>query len=460
MKERLKTVADWLQVDGQHVGEVIIHGVSIDSRTVKEGDLFIPFRGEQVNGHRYVQNAIEQGAAASLWLKDEPNPPENIPLLFVEDAELALQEMARAYRSELNCKVIGITGSNGKTSTKDLVASVLSPYANVKKTEGNFNNELGLPLTILSLEKDTDFAVLEMGMSGFGEISFLSTLAKPDYVVITNIGEAHMQDLGSREGIAKAKFEIIDGLSEVGKLLFDGDEPLLQPLVKQATEMTAYSFGYGESNDLALQSVQSTDAGSEFTVKGLLNGTFTIPVFGAHQVKNTLAAILIAKEVGVSVERIQQALKSASLTAMRMQPVIGKNDALFINDAYNAAPTSMQAALSFLKETGLRKEKWVVLGDMLELGENEKAYHEALSEDLLQMDLAGILLYGPRMKWLYDVLEKKINNQKLLWSESEYGPIEQELKKNTGSGAVVLLKGSRGMALEHVLNAFLEKDFH
>lgn len=460
MKERLRTVADWLQADGQNIGEVMVHGVSIDSRTVKEGDLFIPFRGEQVNGHRFVQNAMELGAVASLWLKDEPNPPEDIPLLFVEDAEVALQEMARAYRSELNCKVIGITGSNGKTSTKDLVASVLSPYFNVKKTEGNFNNELGLPLTILSLEKDTDYAVLEMGMSGFGEISFLSTLAKPDFAIITNIGEAHMQDLGSREGIAKAKFEIIDGLHADGKLLFDGDESLLQPLVNQTKELNSYSFGYGENNDLALQSVHSTDAGSEFTVQGLLNDTFSIPVYGAHQVKNTLAAILIAKEAGVSADQIRQALQSASLTAMRMQPIVGKNGALFINDAYNAAPTSMHAALSFLKETGLRKEKWVVLGDMLELGEDEKAYHEALSKDLLQMDLAGILLYGPRMKWLYDVLEKEIVNEYLFWAENDKSQIEQLLDQHTGAKSVVLLKGSRGMALEQVLEVFLDEERH
>lgn len=445
-------VADWLQVDGQHIADVVICGVSIDSRHIEKGDLFIPFRGDQVNGHRYVVSAIEKGAAASLWLKDEPNPPTGIPLLFVDDAEFALQQMARKYRAELACKVIGITGSNGKTSTKDLVASVLSPYLKVKKTEGNFNNELGLPLTILSLEKDTEVAVLEMGMSGFGEISFLSTLAHPDYAIITNIGEAHMQDLGSRSGIAQAKFEIIGGLAHGGKLFYDGDESLLTPFVDAST-VVANSFGYGESNDLALRTIETTDAGSVFAVTGLLEGTFSIPVYGAHQVKNTLAAILIAKELNLSNEQIFEALQTAELTAMRMQPVLGDNGALFINDAYNAAPTSMKAALSFMRETVLREEKWVVLGDMLELGDNEQAYHEVLSNELLQMDLAGIALYGPRMKWLYKRLENHVTGQ-LLWSETAYEPIIDLLEAYTGTESVILLKGSRGMALEKVLENF------
>lgn len=458
VKERLSVIADWLQVEGQSIDGVMVEGVSIDSRTIAKGDLFIPFRGEQVNGHQFVQMAIEKGAVASLWLKDEPNPPSNVPLLFVDDAELALQQMARAYRLELGCKVIGITGSNGKTSTKDLIASVLSPYFKVKKTEGNFNNELGLPLTILALERDTEIAVLEMGMSGFGEISFLSKLAKPDFAVITNIGEAHMQDLGSRKGITQAKFEIIDGLDSQGELLFDGDEPLLYPFVKKQKNIRAYAFGYGKENDIALQHVQTTDRGSEFTVTGLVEGSFTIPVYGAHQVKNTLAAIAIAHQLKLSNEQIHKALASAELTAMRMQPVVGANEALFINDAYNAAPTSMKAALAFINETTLRQDKWVVLGDMLELGDDEKVYHEALSEDLCTMDLTGVLLYGPRMKWLYDKLESRLKDVHLLWSENNYEPIEKVLAQKTDASSVILLKGSRGMALENILDRLVEKD--
>lgn len=451
MNRKLTEMAAWIQATGQHMDKVIVTGVSIDSRTVQAGDLFIPFRGEQVNGHHYVQRAIEQGAVASLWMTDEPNPPVDVALIFVDNPELALQEMARTYRGLLSCKVIGITGSNGKTSTKDLVASVLAPYFNVRKTEGNFNNELGLPLTILSLDEDTEIAVLEMGMSGFGEISFLSTLAKPHFAIITNIGEAHMQDLGSRAGIAKAKFEIIDGLQQGGKLFYDGDEPLLQELVKQHSVIEAISFGYNEETLLSLEKIESGVEGSRFTVKGLLEGQFTIPVYGAHQVKNALAAILIANELAVGTDAIRIALRNAALTDMRMQPVVVMNGALVINDAYNAAPTSMRAALSFIQETNLRKDKWVVLADMLELGAEEHVYHEQLADEILAMDLQGILLFGSRMKWLYDALQQYKVKPQLLWSEKDYAPLVDKLRDATGLDSIILLKGSRGMALENVL---------
>jgi len=458
VKRKLTEMAAWIQATAQHMDDGLVTGVSIDSRTVQAGDLFIPFRGEQVNGHQYVHRAIEQGAVASLWMTDEPNPPADVALIFVDNPELALQEMARAYRTTLQCTVIGITGSNGKTSTKDLVASVLSPYFNVRKTEGNFNNELGLPLTILSLDDKTEYAVLEMGMSGFGEISFLSKLAKPDYVVITNIGEAHMLDLGSREGIAKAKFEIIDGLVEGGKLYYDGDESLLKSLVVQRADVPAISFGYAASNDLSLKAVDSNDTGSRFTTSGLQNEQFTIPVYGAHQVKNTLTAILIANEAGLNTNDIAKALKNAVLTDMRMQPIQAKNGALFINDAYNAAPTSVRAALSFIKETNLRPKKWLVLGDMLELGDDEQAYHEGLAEQIADMNLEGALLYGPRMKWLYDELEKRKVQTRLVWSKDDYVPITEVIQNETNDESVILVKGSRGMALENIIESINHRD--
>lgn len=453
MKKKIEQVAKWLNIKTNLKG-FDITGASINTRTLKPGDLFIPFRGENVNGHKYVRSAIELGAAASLWQRDEPGAPEDLPLLFVDDCEAALQEMARAYRDELSALVVGITGSNGKTSTKDLVASVLKPYFKVQKTPGNFNNELGLPLTILSLDEDTKVAVLEMGMSGKGQIEFLSELARPDYAIITNIGEAHLQDLGSREAIAEAKFEITAGLQQHGKLFYDGDEPLLQPFMEDFPQ--GVSFGFDDNNELTVTDIKATENGSSFMVSGIIDAAFTIPVLGEHQVKNTLAAILIALEAGLSEEQIRKSLKDAALTDMRMQMVQAENGAMFINDAYNAAPSSMNAALNFIRETTMKEKKWVVLGDMLELGDDEQTYHEALSK-YISGSLTGVCLYGPRMKWLYDKLQPDYSG-KLLWSENDYGPIIDLLKKYTNKDSVILVKGSRGMALENIIEPFTKPE--
>ena len=450
MKKQIEQIAKWLDTKTNLKG-IEVTGVSINTKTLNPGDLFIPFRGENVNGHKYVRSAIELGATASLWQRDEPDAPEDLPLLFVDDCEVALQEMARAYRDELSTMVIGITGSNGKTSTKDLVASVLKPYFKVQKTQGNFNNELGLPLTILSLDEDTKVAVLEMGMSGKGQIEFLSQLARPDYAIITNIGEAHLQDLGSREAIAEAKFEIVSGLQQHGKLFYDGDEPLLQPFME--TFPQGVSFGFDDNNELTVTDIKATENGSSFMVSGIIDATFTIPVLGEHQVKNTLAAILIALEAGLSEEQIRKSLKDAALTDMRMQMIQANNGAIYIKDAYNAAPSSMKAALNFIRETTMKDKKWLVLGDMLELGDEEQSYHEALST-CISADLVGVCLYGSRMKWLYAKLQEEYAGQ-LLWSEEDYGPIIDLLKRHTNKDAVILVKGSRGMALENIIEPFI-----
>ncbi|WP_033543545.1 UDP-N-acetylmuramoyl-tripeptide--D-alanyl-D-alanine ligase [Planococcus sp. CAU13] len=451
MKKKIEQVAKWLDIR-TNLKDIDITGVSINTRTLQKGDLFVPFRGEKVNGHKYVRHAIEAGAAAALWQRDEPSPPDDLPLLIVDDCQKALQEMARAYRDELSTTVIGITGSNGKTSTKDLVASVLKPYFKVQKTQGNFNNELGLPLTILSLDEDTKFAVLEMGMSGYGQIEFLSELARPDYAVITNIGEAHMQDLGSREGIAQAKFEITAGLETHGKLFYDGDEPLLKPFVENFPQ--AVSFGFDDNNELTVTDIRATENGSTFMVSGIIDATFTIPVLGDHQVKNTLAAILIALEAGLTEEDIRRSLKDAALTDMRMQIIPAKGGATFINDAYNAAPSSMKAALNFIRETTMKEEKWVVLGDMLELGEQEREYHESIAKSI-NNEIKGVCLYGPRMEWLYSKLQGSFKG-KLIWSKDDYRPIIDQLEKSISAESLILVKGSRGMALENIIEPFIE----
>lgn len=453
MKKTVQQVANWLQQEAVNGQQEWITGVSINTRTLQPGDLFIPFKGEKTNGHQYIQQAIEAGAAATLWQKDEPNMPTNIPVILVDDAEEALQQMAKAYRAEHQATFIGITGSNGKTSTKDLLAGTLMPYYKVQKTEGNFNNQLGMPLTILSLDEDTEFAILEMGMDGFGQIEFLTKLAKPHHVIITNIGEAHMEALGSRAGIAKAKFEIIQGLQENGRLFFDGDEPLLQELVAQEQGLQTTSFGFESTNDLYADQIETNEEGSQFEVHGLLNGQFMIPVLGSHQVKNTVAVMGVAHTIGLTDDQIRTSLKQVSLTNMRMQ-LVTCGSLLFINDAYNAAPTSVRAALTFMSTTQMRPNKWVVLGDMLELGEQEGQYHHDLIESIDFDEIQTICLYGSRMKVLYEAIKMQYPTVDVVWSEQAYEPIIQKIEQQADEKTMILLKGSRGMALETILKHF------
>lgn len=454
MKKNLQQLAAWLNIENQPFCETIVTGVSIDTRTIEQGDLFIPFRGEAVNGHRFVEQAFEKGAAASLWMRDEPNPPANRPLIMIDDPEKALEQMAYAYRTEHKATFIGITGSNGKTSSKDILAGALAPYYKVQKTIGNFNNQLGLPITILQLDEDTEISVLEMGMSGFGEIEFLTKLARPHYAIITNIGEAHMRDLGSRAGIAQAKFEIVKGLNTDGVLFFDGDEPLLQTLVEQ-TNVQTQGFGFGKGHALVASTIETTQNGSCFTVEGAIAGEFFISVLGEHQVKNTLSTMLVAKALGLTDGQIRAALKQVQLTDMRMQ-LVEAGELLFINDAYNAAPTSMQAAIQFVQGTTMRADKWLVLGDMLELGEDEKSFHEQLAAQIDAEKIAHVCLYGPRMKWLYEKLQPVFSQGGLVYSEADYEPIIEAIHTSATQDSLILVKGSRGMKLETVIEHFVK----
>ncbi len=292
-----------------------------------------------------------------------------------------------------------------------------------------------------------------MGMSGFGEIEFLTKLARPHMTVITNIGEAHMQDLGSRAGIAKAKFEIVQGMSANGVLFYDGDEPLLKELVAKEQNLHAVAFGLMPGNLLYAENIEATTNGSSFTAHGVIEGNFFISVLGKHQVKNTLVAMLISQKLGLNDDQIRASLKQVTLTDMRMQQVQGTNGALFINDAYNAAPTSVKAAIQFIASSTIRSEKWLVLGDMLELGPNEKVFHENLSEDIQGQEISYVCLFGPRMAYLYDILKERFDAEHLLYVKDDYAPIIEKLQQ-ANKESIVLLKGSRGMKLETILKAF------
>lgn len=441
-----------IQVDNSiHLFEdVEISGVAIDSRKIKKGNLFVPFIGEQVDGHRYVEAAINGGAAASLWQRDVPNPPSDLPIIIVEDTLTALQELARNYRNEIDVKVVGITGSNGKTTTKDMTANLLGPKYKVQKTEGNFNNHIGLPLTILGLEKDTEIAVLEMGMSSTGEIEFLTRLARPHVVVITNIGEAHLQDLGSRERIADAKLEIIKGLEGQGLIIFHGDEPLLRErMLNYEGEARRQTFGRLENNTLYPTFINQTDDGSTFQINET-KSEFKLPVLGTHNIMNALAAMLVARDFGVSYEEMKKGFETLKVTNMRMELVEGSNGEKIINDAYNASPTSMKAAIELVTSLSGYKNKILVLGDMLELGPEEEAFHYSVGKEIDSSEITYVFTYGKLGNFIAKGASEVFPKGKVFaFLDKEI--LLEKLKKYTNNETLILVKGSRGMKLENVV---------
>jgi UDP-N-acetylmuramoyl-tripeptide--D-alanyl-D-alanine ligase len=437
--------------EGSSMKDVSVSGVTIDSRKIEKGNLFIPFKGENVDGHRFVEDAISRGAAAALWQKDVPNPPVHLPILIVEDTLVALQELARNYRQQLTIKVLGITGSNGKTTTKDMVASLLGQEFRVQKTEGNFNNHIGLPLTILRLKEETEIAILEMGMSSRGEIEFLSKLAQPDAVIITNIGESHLLDLGSREAIADAKLEIILGLQNEGLIVYHGDEPLLQERLESYDgNGQLQTFGRSQQNDLYPMEITQTSAGNTFTTnRSALS--FNLPVLGTHNVLNALASMLAAEFFGVSYEKMNDGFASLKLTNMRMELVEGAEGINIINDAYNASPTSMKAAIELISNLEGYERKILVLGDMLELGPLEEKYHYQIGESLDADKIDYVFTFGKLGAYMAEGAKKVLGEDRVFTfddKENIASKIKQLVRPNS---TLVLVKASRGMRLEEVV---------
>ncbi|WP_026574172.1 UDP-N-acetylmuramoyl-tripeptide--D-alanyl-D-alanine ligase [Bacillus sp. UNC438CL73TsuS30] len=457
MKRTLRQIANMITVknDITPFKDVVVQEVVIDSRKIEAGSLFVPFKGERVDGHKFVEESIQKGAAAALWQSDVPNPPEHLPILIVDDCLTALQELARSYRQELDIKVVGITGSNGKTTTKDLTAGLLSTQYKVQKTEGNYNNQIGLPLTILGLEEDTQIAVLEMGMSGSGEIEFLTKLACPDAVVITNIGESHLLDLGSREGIAEAKLEILQGLKEGGLAVLHGDEPLLMERIhRYKGNVEVQTFGRNETNDLFPTDIIQIDHGNRFKTNASTE-SFVLPVLGTHNILNALASMLIARHFNVPFEKMNEGLAGIKLTNMRMELVEGKHGEKIINDAYNASPTSMIAAIELVSNLQGYDKKILVLGDMLELGPQEEQYHLQIGQGLNPNKIDLLFTYGQLGAHIAKGARAVLGENRV-FAFTDKKELIGKLVNDVNEESLVLVKASRGMKLEEVVS-YLQK---
>lgn len=433
-----------------------IQGVCIDSRKVVEGNLYIPIHGVNNNGHAYVQQAVENGARAVLWERKEPNPPEKIVVILVDDTTAALQQLAKAYRDQLNMKVVGITGSNGKTSTKDILASVLAKHFITQKTLGNFNNEIGVPLTLLSLSENCEAAVVEMGMENLQELSFLTQLVRPDIAIISNVGTAHLENLGTMENIARAKLEIVEGLGEHGLLIYNGDQQLLRTAAVEK-QIPGYikirTFGKEERNDVVVQQVRQKEDGLRFSINRDAR-VYHLDMIGKHQAMNATAAWIAAKALGLDEEEIAEGFASVEKTGLRNE-LVKVDQCLILNDSYKSNPQSALAAVDTMEEFDV-PYKLAVLGDMLELGETSDMIHYTLGKDISSYHLQEVLTIGDMACYIAQGARNHMEHT-LIRHFTDKHELLDYLRPYMHKECMLLVKGSRGMKLDEVVDALIEE---
>ena len=427
--------------------ELEVENFSKDTRTIQKGDIYIGIKGEKFDGSNFWNQALDAGATAVLISniqisKEEKEKYKDKTIIQVEDTLEALYEIAKYKRNLYNIPVIAVTGSVGKTSTKDIIASVVSQKYKTLKTEGNNNNNIGLPLTILKL-KDHEALVIEMGMNHFGEISLLTNIAKPTLAVITNIGTSHIGNLGSRENILKAKLEILEGM-KIPRVIINNDNDLLHKWYEENKEkIEIHTYGINNSSDVIAEKIELGEEKSKFVAKTLSEKVnIDVPVGGEHFVYNALCGFMVGKVLGLTSKEIQNGISKFELTKKRMDIRALKNGATLINDSYNASYESMKASLKYLSNrTDLRKI--AVLGDMLELGEFSKELHEKVGEEVANNNIDILICRG---KFAKDIISKASKNKKtqciLLQNNEE---ILSKLKEILREGDVVLIKASNGM---------------
>ncbi len=429
--------------------DVEFFGANNDTRVLAPGQLFIVLQGAR-DGHDFIPNAMEKGAAAVLCTRKVGD----YPAIYVDDPRIALGQIAREELSRIGAKVVAVTGSVGKSTTKEMIATVLSSTFKVAKTPANHNNDIGMPMAILSMPLDTEVAVLEMGMNHFKEIAYLSEIAHPDVAVIVNIGTAHIEFLGTQMGIRKAKMEITQGMGPNGLLLLNGDDVLLRNLDQEPRQRITY-FGRREDCDvLGLDVKQEGEILSFRTEAGKLTIPVRMELEGEHYVSDALAAVAVGLKLAVPSERIGQSLSAFRNIAGR-QEIYQTKGFTIINDSYNAGPESMAASLGVL---GNRPGRHIaVLGDMLELGDCAQAEHYKVGRIAAEKaDL--VFAYGPNGKRVVDGTITGGMPVSCGRAYTDREELVQALKRAARPGDVILFKGSHGMHLEQILEAFLKEE--
>ena len=427
---------------------VTFTGASNDTRTLLPGQLFVVLKAQR-DGHAYIPNAMEKGAAAVLC----NHAPEHVPAIVVEDTRIALGKIANAYRKHLAFQAVGVTGSVGKSTTKEMISAVMTAGYKTAKTPANFNNDLGMPMAVLDMPADTQVAVLEMGMSHFGEIAYLSQVGQPDQAVIINIGTMHMENLGSQEGILQAKMEILEGLHPQGKLFLNADDSLLYGQKEKLGDRAVYFGTDPEKCQVWADEIKQAEGSVCYVAhSGNQNFAITIPVEGLHHVIDSLAAVAVGLHMGITPEKIAESLSRFQNMEGR-QEIFQAKGCTIIKDCYNAGPESMAAALAVLGNRPGRKI--AVLGDMLELGVTTPAEHYKVGRAAAEH--ADILLsYGPNSHKMRSgaVTGGMHGNYAKAFTDQE--KLANILCQMAKPGDTILFKGSHGMHMERVLDIFLK----
>ncbi len=435
---------------------------SKDTRTIQKGDTYLAIKGEKFDGNLFWKQALENGADCVIVSeipkdKEVLKNYENKTIIRVKDTLEALYEIAKLKRSFYQIPVIAITGSVGKTSTKDIIANVVSKKYKTLKTIGNNNNNIGLPFTILKLQ-DEEAMVLEMGMNHFGEIRLLTNIAKPDICVITNIGTSHIGNLGSRENILKAKLEILEG-NEKATVVINKDNDLLHKWQEEnQNEKTIITYGIQEHSDMNAKEIKLNNDSSEFACE-LENKkvNITVPVGGEHFILNALCAVSVGKILKIEPEKIVEGIEGFELTKKRMDIAELANGIKIINDAYNASLESMQASLNYLAEFK-NNRKIAVLGDMLELGEYTKELHEKVGEAVVQSQIDILFCAGEKAKYIEEQAKAKgMTKENVYWFENKEKMVEK-IKQVAKANDIILLKASNGMRFFEIAEE-LQKSF-
>lgn len=433
------------QADGKEQRE--IKGAVLDSRKVEQDYLFVATVGERVDGHSFIEQVFEKGALCVICEK-KPEHAKGAYIL-VKNSFQALKDMARFYRESLDIPVVGITGSVGKTSTKEFIASVLATHYKVLKTEGNFNNEVGLPLTVLRIKEDTEVAVLEMGISDFGEMHRLSQIAKPNICVITNIGQCHLENLGTRDGILKAKTEIFDFMKEDGSVCLNGDDDKLSTIQDVKGKKPIF-FGRKKENGIYATSCENLGLSGSKAMIHCKGECFEalIPLPGEHMIQNALAATAVGSLLGLTKEEIQKGIADVEPVGGRSH-IIRKEKITIIDDCYNANPVSMKAAIDLLTMANTRTV--AILGDMFELGSKECELHKEVGEYAAKKNIDCIICVGNLSKNMYEGAVSVENTVSKVYHYVDKETLINDFGGLLKEGDSVLVKASHGMHFEELI---------